>query len=267
MVTPSTEAAGLQGAQPGLSLSISLRPLPARLVSLIQSGRFVEMRDLLGDNAAVGGRMEEIRAAEGVSILQVAARPRVREVSSLPSWMCCFLSFLAVSTTDGVTRERLAYAILIIREYLRHGGSGWLEYDRLFRQQAALNPALRWDVIHPGLQATTIVAQRSGTGGMFCSLCQDCDHPVSQCALAQFQQLPTGGQQGRQAQPRQALPRICHSWNEGACTYPGRCTYRHVCLNCHQASHTARECRAPSRARTASGTARPYPTAPSRSSS
>ena len=67
--------------------------------------------------------------------------------------MSCFLTYLAIGTSDPITQERLAYAVLIIREAMRHGGQGWLEYDRLFRQQAALNPTLPWNVIHPELQA------------------------------------------------------------------------------------------------------------------
>ena len=174
-------------AQPGMSLSISLRPVPASLVSQIQSGHYVEMRDLLGDNAAIGRQLEDIRTTMGANVLQVSSRPRVRDVTSLESWLCCFLSFLAVGTAYLVTRERLAYAILIIRESLQHGGSGWLQYDRLFCQQAAMDHTLPWNVINPGLQATTTLAQRSPAGGQFCSLCQDCDHSAEQCALAQLQ--------------------------------------------------------------------------------
>ena len=117
-----------------LSLSMSLSPIPARLVAIIQSGGFVEMRELLTDNVAIRGRLDDIRDSMGAGVLQVSARPRVQEVSTLSSWLCCFLTFLAVGTTDRVTRDRLAYAILLIRKSLRHGGSGWLEYDRLFRQ-------------------------------------------------------------------------------------------------------------------------------------
>ena len=39
----------------------------------------------------------------------------------------------------------LAYAHLKVREAQRHGGSGWLDYDRVFRQQEALDPSLRWN--------------------------------------------------------------------------------------------------------------------------
>ena len=69
------------------------------------------------------------------------------------------MSYLAVQTPDMVIHERLAYAVLIVREAMRHGGQGWLDYDLLFRQQAVLDRNLPWNVvIHPGLQATTILS-------------------------------------------------------------------------------------------------------------
>ena len=55
---------------------------------------------------------------------------------------------------DPTTRDQLAYARLIIREALRHGGAGWLDYDRAFRQQAAADPSLRWNTLLPGLLAS-----------------------------------------------------------------------------------------------------------------
>ncbi len=245
---------------------MSIRPVPVRVVSQIQSGQYVEMRDLLGDNAAVGRHMDDIRTTMGANILQVSARPRVREVSSLQSWLCCFLTFLAVGTSDRVTRKRLAYTILVVRESLRHGGNGRLESDRLFRQQAALDHSLPWNIIHPGLQATTILAQRAQSGGSFCSLCQDCDHTTSQCALSQLQQQPVGGYPSRGPSSRLTSSRICHSWNDGACIHPGACNYRHVCLNCFEASHPAQDCHTPrQRARPVAGAARPH-AAPPRSS-
>ena len=236
--------------QIGMSLSMSLRPVPARLVSQIRAGQFIEMRDLLGDNAAVGRHVEDIRSSMGASLVQVSARPRVREVTSINSWLMCFLTFLAVGTSDAVTRERLAYAVLIIRESLRHGGMGWLEYDRLFRQQAALNPSLPWNCMDPGLQASTTLAQRTPAGGSFCTLCHDCDHVAPQCALAQLQQQVVRPASVITSGPPSRIPssRVCHSWNEGACTHPGTCTYRHVCLRCFH-DHRVRECSTPARAR------------------
>ena len=241
--------------QPGttsLSLSLATEPVPAKLVDRIRSGAFVDMRDLLSDNVALMRHYETFHGALPIHILPGSARPRIREVNSLPSWVCAFLTYLAVRTTDPITRNQLTYARLVVRESLRHGGQGWLEYDRLFRQQAALDSSLQWNTIHPGLQATTILGQRSG-GGTSCSICQECDHTPGQCAMAHVQQLvlPTNVRPQARLLPRRSGRQapICMSWNEGSCVFPGTCTYHHICSVCHN-PHRARDCKDSTKSRT-----------------
>ena len=199
------------------------------------------------DNVAVKHHFEDLHGTMGVQLLPISSRPRVREVTTLPSWVCCFLTFLAVGTPDQVTRERITYAMLIVKEAMRHGGQGWLDYDRLFRQQAALNPSLPWNVIHPELQATTILGQRLTGPVNFCTLCQECDHMAPRCALAQLQQPAVRAASISSRMTGRGFGRICSSWNDVACIYPGTCNYRHVCSNCFQASHPAKDCRLPPR--------------------
>ena len=102
---------------------------------------------------------------------------------------------MAVRTTDSGTRDQLAYARLLIKEAQRHGGQGWLDYDRAFRQQAATDPTISWNTLNAGLQASTILGAPPtvhGQGqGMFCTLCRRVDHTRSQCALACLQPTPT----------------------------------------------------------------------------
>ena len=75
------------GASADLSLSISMRPVPARVVQQIRAGNFIEMRDLLWDNAALRHHYEEMHGAMGFHIFPVAFHPRVHEVTTLPSWI------------------------------------------------------------------------------------------------------------------------------------------------------------------------------------
>ena len=239
----------------GLLLSPASEPIPARLVSRISSGQFVEMRDLLSDNIALHDKLESFHGSYGLAALPHPLRPRVREVPSLISWVYCFAAYAAVRTTDPQTRDMLAYCRILVREALRHGGGGWLEYDRNFRRQLAINPALRWNSLLPDLQATTILGQRAGSG-CFCYLCSGMDHTPSQCALQAFAQptLPTTTTEappvgtrrpppGRTAIPPrpETLLRICASWNMGQCAYPATCTFKHICTTCHL-THRARDC-------------------------
>ena len=107
-------------------------------------------------------------------------RPRLREVSSLPTWLYCFLAYTTIATNDPTTRDHLAYARLIMREALRHGNSGWLDYDRSFWQQAAAARSLQWNTLVPGLQASMILGNPTRQGyanqRQSCTLCRGVDH-------------------------------------------------------------------------------------------
>ncbi len=129
------------------------RASPRSLVTRIRSGQFIEKRDLLGDNVALAQQFEAAHTSlPTATLLPLSTRPRIREVSSLSSWMYCFLTYIAIRTADKATRDSL------------HGGQGWLDYDRLFRQKAALDPSLPWNSLHPSLMASTIFGQRSAGG-------------------------------------------------------------------------------------------------------
>ena len=209
----------------GLILSPAADPVPYRLVQRICSGEFVEMRDLLADNIALHDQLEDLHGHT------TSLDPRLREVPSLASWVYCFAAYMAVHTKDLRTRDMLAYCRLIIREALRHGGSGWQEYDRTFRRQVAVDPHLPWHSLHPGLQAATVLSGRGAAGGMFCSVCREVDHSSAQCALAVVQQrvfTPAGAQGLRSRRSEN----ICASWNRRNCTFPGTCVFWHVCSIC-----------------------------------
>ena len=234
---------GLALPPAGLVLSPAAEPFPQKLVDKIRSGQFVDMKELLADNMSL---INQLEAVPGLSPTQLlgARRPRLREISSLSTWCYSFLGYVAIRTSDPATRDQLAYARLLIREAHRHGGLGWLDYDRAFRQQAAADISMRWNTLAPGLQASTILGQRTGQG-MFCTLCREVDHSRAQCALACLQPV----NMGPPADPRLSSTRrrpetalnICISWNRGACIFPGQCSYRHVCATC-QLPHKAKDC-------------------------
>ena len=129
--------------------------------------------------------MQQLEAVPGMPPITMlgAMRPRL---TSLPTWCYCFLGYMAILTSDPTTRDQLTYARLLIREARRHGGTGWLAYDRAFRQQVAADSTQRWNTLIPGLQASTMLGQRTGQG-LFCTLCREVDHLKAQCALASLE--------------------------------------------------------------------------------
>ncbi len=106
-----------------------------------------------------------------------------------------------------------------------------------------------WNTIDPGLQAATILGQRTATG-VFCTLCQECDHSSDQCDLAPIQQQmqvvpqpPSSSTQPAGTRPPkrpESRLHICINWNKGVCRRDP-CTYRHICASC-QMMHRARDC-------------------------
>ena len=213
-------------SQPGLSLSPAAEPVPSHLVQRIRTGSFVEMRDLLADNIALQSQLSSLQGPS-MAFNQGGTRPRLREVPSLISWVYCFSTYMAVRTSDPLTRDMLAYTRLIIREALRHGGNGWLDYDRVFRKHTAINPAQPWNVLLPSLQASTLVSSRPQLGGKFCTLCQECDHSTAHCALSAVE-LPVAFT-GPVQSPKST--EACIAWNKGGC-YRTTCRFVHMCATC-----------------------------------
>lgn len=235
------------------SLSPATEPFPQRLVSKILAGHFVDMREMLTDNISLLQQMEPL-GSQMAPCIPGTMRPRLREVATLATWAYCFLAYVAIRSSDPRVRDWLAYARLVIREAQLHGGSSFLDYDRVFRQQAALDHAMPWNCLHPGIQAATLVGRPTGIS-TFCTLCREPDHTREGCALAYLQQ-PLAQQPGPAITPQNsAVPTtrpnqrvrigtpaaVCISWNRGACKYPNSCRFRHICATCFS-RHAARDC-------------------------
>ncbi len=86
-------------SQRGLNLSPAADPIPYRLVQRIESGDFVEMRNLLAD-VALHSQLEDLYGPFPLAATQLPLRPRLREVPSVHSWMYCFVAFVVVRFED-----------------------------------------------------------------------------------------------------------------------------------------------------------------------
>ena len=209
-----------------LILTPTIDPMPPKLVQRIRSGQFVELKELLPDNMALQQQLETIQGHTSLPLLPPSLKPRFREITTPVSWAVCFLTYAAVRTQDIATRVHLVYARLVLQEALRHGGYGWLDYDRLFRRQAVVDPSVLWDSIHLALHSTLILGQRKGAVS-FCTLCKGVDHQASQCALAHLEPPPVysvpADPHHTAVQPRwpESNKRTCRSSNRGMCIYRG----------------------------------------------
>ena len=147
---------------------------------------------------------------------------------------------MLTSKHPTMTKQLLAYQIMIIREARRCGGNGWLQYDSFFRQQVAGKVNADWSELNTSLYAVTFLAQ-SSKGGQSCTSCMESDHWQQDCAIT-YQHPRSPGPEKRpgrqQLEPysadcgkRHISGTCCFNWNQGECRYP-QCRYRHACLHC-----------------------------------
>ena len=92
----------------------------------------MEMRELLSDNITLLNRFESFGGNPAYSSLPGSVRPRMREISSITLWLYCYIAYVAMCSPDPTTRHMLAYGRLILKKSLKHPGSAWMEYDRVF---------------------------------------------------------------------------------------------------------------------------------------
>ena len=173
---------GTVASVPPFSLASSFPPIPAKLVSKIQSLQFMEMRELLPDNIAA--------CADSTTVPNVRndLRPKQREISSILTWVSAFVTYTAVvaAVHPDRVKDLLAYLRLIVREAQRTQGKGWLSYDHIFRQNAASNPALCWANLDTSLHSSFCVGSSSANDATrtVCAYCNEFDHSSEECVMA-----------------------------------------------------------------------------------
>ena len=231
-----------------LLLSPSFPPVPAKLVTKSQSGAFVALKEFLGDNIALVQHLDEVQSTS------LRSSARMRNLSSPIQWAFCFLTYAATRCKDPETRNLLAYGRIILTLAQRHGGQGWLEYDRAFRQQATADPSIPWNRLNPSLMAATVLSAPSSTPATFCPHCQEVDHKGGDCALTSVdpyleQPTNTAPSHSQTIRPRPytrppPVDEICRRFNRGMCPESSRCRYKHICSvpDCLRPGHGAYSC-------------------------
>ena len=239
LATPlSSLGPALVGRAVPLVLSSALPPVPARAVDKIRSGLFIDFKELLPDNVALSQRL-----AETSSLLSGAPPARLREVTDILTWISCFLYFVAARSEDSVTRDLMAYGLIVLHLARKHGGRGWLLYDATFRQQMAAGSLLAWTDLNASMMASTVLSAADPAGGHFCPLCQAVDHTRAECALAQLEPQAVK-EPSREYRPKPYRRGECHRFNRvgGCSSSAARCKFAHRCSTCGKEDHGAASC-------------------------
>ena len=227
--------------------------MPAKLVTKILRGDFVEMGELLPEFHALS------RDEDGASRSDTKSR-RSRSVTDILMWLQCFgtyVSVLAPSQPD-LAPELMSYMSLIIRVSQDYAGLAWVRYDSAFRRQAALTGNKRWSVVNSSLYAINF----TGTAKAIprCELCFATTHSDKECAqqgnpdpgmkdrlraietaVLALTTKPSAGFRGQGGTlTRERSGEACRNWNRGNCFYP-KCRHSHTCSSCG-GSHQAMVC-------------------------
>ena len=112
----------------GVIVSPSLPPVPGKVMEKIKQGLYIDLRELMPDNAALTKMLSEVGAVSAVQ-----AGSKVREIEDPLTWAFYFLALLAVSVEDPKAKEMAAYAQLIIHLSQRHGGEGLASLRQAFQ--------------------------------------------------------------------------------------------------------------------------------------
>ena len=245
---------------PAMLLSPALPPVPGKLVTKIQAGNFVHLKELLGDNIALRQRIEESQLAPFAPWLTTnQPLPHMRNITTPLQWIYCMLTYIAVRCPDEATRDRLSYARLVLHLAQKHGGQGWLDYDGTFRAQAASDPTLKWNAINSSLMASAVLSSTSS--GTYCHHCREVDHRSHECALLAVDPTldPTTRARDRRTSthvgpirlrpvsrpnPYDSSVEVCRRFNRGHCPETGLCKFRHICSipECRKPGHGAYNC-------------------------
>ena len=196
-------------------------PVPAKLVTQILSGKFVDLADLLASNM-VNSEPEPQLLLDGRLVLTTPPKKSRRRIEDIATWTEAFTVFCLVLTSSFPHRwkDLNLYKLLILRIHRQFSGRVWLTYDRAFREHAAATRLVDWSAMN--VQLFNFHAAGASLRSPYSGLSTDTMEP--------------------QGSNSSTIP--CMSWNKGRCTAPyASCRYYHRCSTCGGA-HRSVSCNA-----------------------
>ena len=194
-------------------------PVPAKLVSQIVAGKYVDLSDLLAVNL-VQKDPEPQLLLDGRLVLTSQPKKQRRRIEDIASWMEAFaiFSLILVSSFPHRWKDLMQYQLLILRTYRHFSGRVWLAYDQAFREHAAATRLTDWSAMN--VQLFNFHAAGSSVRGS----------------------SPPSSNESPEPPGSSSSTILCKSWNKGRCTAPfSFCRYAHRCSVCSGA-HRASSC-------------------------
>ena len=218
-------------------------PVPAKLVSQIVAGKFVELHKLLSSNLVLNEPEPQL-LFDGQLVLTSTPKKPKRRVDDITSWLEAFSIYCLILSSHFPHRwkDLMQYQLLILRTHRQFAGRVWLAYDRAFREHAAALNLTDW---------STINVQLFNFHAAGASVC-------SHGELSEEFSEPRGA-------PSSLI--ICKSWNRGRCVAPSSsCRFAHKCSSCF-GPHRVGACPGEASSQSRPSSKRPVDASPLRSSS
>ena len=180
-------------------------PVPAKLVSQIVAGKFVELHELLSTNLVLNEPEPQL-LFDGRLVLTSTPKKPKRRVDDITSWLEAFSIYCLILSSHFPHRRKdlMQYPLLILRTHRQFAGRVWLAYDRAFREHAAASNLTDWSTIN--VQLFNFHAAGASVR--------------SRGELSEEFSEPRGA-------PSSLI--ICKSWNRGHCVAPSTsCRFAHM---------------------------------------
>ncbi|KAJ1118771.1 hypothetical protein NDU88_006958 [Pleurodeles waltl] len=168
---------------------------------------------------------------------------KVKPEESIENWLEAFamLSTVIMEKFPEQGPALCKYNRVIYEEYTRNGGTGWLIYDREFRQKMEQAPEMAWDCreIELWVQYMGNGSRTGTTDPRFTRHKQARPYYFKQQLRPSFRGKPP--QRGRGVHQYRFTNNSCRLYNVGACTWGPACKFSHNCSKC-AGWHPAAEC-------------------------
>ena len=180
-------------------------PVPAKLVSQIVAGKFVELHELLSTNLVLNEPEPQL-LFDGRLVLTSTPKKPKRRVDDITSWLEAFLIYCLILSSHFPHRwkDLMQYQLLILRTHRQFAGRVSLGYVQAFREHAAASNLTDWSTIN--VQLFNFHAAGASVR--------------SRGELSEEFSEPRGA-------PSSLI--ICKSWNRGHCVAPSTsCRFAHM---------------------------------------
>ena len=192
-------------------------PVPSILVAKIESGKFVEMGDLVPSHLS----FEET----------AGAKSKQRCIANISEWLQAIAVYVSIIAKKQPQRvpDLMGYQILMLEASIEYQNNCWLAYDRQFQQQAASQPDCKLSITESTLWNFAFTGQARASR---CKHCFILFHQLKDCEFS-----PNTTSSSHDLPPYQTPGHrryICRQWNEQyaqGCSFP-KCRYEHVCYYC-----------------------------------